>query len=159
MRFSKIITVLLCVPLMTCGALLLTGCGSDKKTEESSKGTESSVPDDVTQDSFEEGDPSETSAQQDSSESDTFTDEELKAMEITDEKLGELTNTDEFKNGDLETRKKLAEDTLNELAKDGYVIKDSMYVSDDMISFSYKGGALGGIQLKGFDPYMNGTKN
>lgn len=157
MNLGKIITTLLCIPLLICGASVLTGCDNGKKTEESSKSTESAVNSDITHDFSEESKSDESSTQQDSLISDGFTDEELNAMDITDEKLRELTNTDEFKNGDLETRKKLAEDTLNELAKDGFVIKDSMSVSDDMISFSYKGGALGGIQLKDFDPYMNGT--
>lgn len=167
MRINKILSITLCSSIVVCGTILFTGCNNGNRTEESlkesavsqsselsSEVTESSTVDDVSI--------AEESGKQDSvvSSSEEFTEEELKAMDETDEKLEALTKTDEYKNGNAEDRKKLAEEALYELAENGFVVKDSIYVSDDMITFTYKGGALGGIQLTELDPYMNdGIKN
>ena len=162
MKAGKILTIAICSVLAVSCAVLFAGCNNSKDSEESSKtltsqnsekteeSTESSKADESSKDD-------ESSKQESSTSSDEFTDEELQAMDITDERISALTMTDEYRNGDTEKRKKLATEVLNKLGEEGFVIKDSIYADDNIVSFTYKGGALGGIQIKEFDPYMNGT--
>ncbi len=162
MKAGKILTIAICSTLAVSCAASFAGCNNSRESEESPKtltsqnsekteeSTESSKADDNSKDD-------ESSKQESSTSSDEFTDEELQAMDITDERISALTMTDEYRNGDIEKRKELATEVLNKLAEEGFVIKDSIYADDNIVSFTYKGGALGGIQIKEFDPYMNDT--
>ena len=76
-------------------------------------------------------------------------------MHKTDERIRELIDSEEFEGADEEHRKELANKLLSELADEGYIIRDSILESDDSISFTYRGGILGGIHIRDFDPYMN----
>ncbi len=168
MKAGKILTIAICSVLAVSCAASFAGCNNSKDSEESSKtltsqnsekteeSTESSKADESSKDE-ESGKDDEAGKQELSDSSDEFTEEELQAMDITDERISALTMTDEYRNGDTEKRKKLATEVLNKLGEEGFVIKDSIYADDNIVSFTYKGGALGGIQIKEFDPYMNGT--
>lgn len=91
-----------------------------------------------------------------------FTDNELADMEAVDNAIAQLTQAEEYENSTIEERTEKALALLNKLADEGtaerphsLIIKESITVSDDTISFSYKSGVLGGVMLKEFDRYMN----
>ena len=100
-----------------------------------------------------------TSAQQSGQSSESSLSEEdkkiLDDMHIAEERMKEVLTSEEYENADEEHKKELAIKLLSELAEEGYIIKESIMENEDSISFSYSGGILGGIQYRGFDPYMN----
>ena len=117
---------------------------ADKKTEESSSAEASQ------------------SIRQSSDESTpALSDKELKDMETVGDVIAERTSQDDYQNGDINKRSEIALALLNDLADKGLIIKESIYYDGNggNISFSYSCGALGGIMLREFDPYMNGIPN
>lgn len=84
-----------------------------------------------------------------------FTDKELDDMSAVDERVKELLDKEEYKSADPEKKSEMAEALLEELADEGLVQKGSICKSDDMISYRYSSGVLGGLMLRGFDPMMN----
>ena len=91
-----------------------------------------------------------------------FTDNELADMEAVDNAISQLVESEEYNNATIDERREKALALLNKLADEGtperscsLIVKESITVSDDTISFSYKSGVLGGVMLKGFDQYMN----
>lgn len=143
-----------------CAVLVLafSGCGEDSsktdKTPQISRqnSAESSVAEPVKEP--DEQLPEEPSSQENS-------DEWLERMAVVDNKLSLVTKSEEYKNGNIETRHRLAENALKELEEQGYVRKGTIYYDGNSnISFTYecsKEGVLGGIMLKEFDPMFNGT--
>ena len=147
-------------------ALMLPGCSTTDKpdskaeryTRQSSievvSGERSGLESDSSADAS--GDPSEQQSEQ-SSES-SLSDEDKKMlddMHKAEQRLEEVLSSDEYKNADEDHKRELANKVLSELVDEGYIIKDSVLEDDQNISFTYRGGILGGISLRGFDPYMN----
>ncbi len=99
----------------------------------------------------------------DSSQEDSDSDEWIKRMAVVEKKISSVTGSEEFSNGDLETRRKLAMDALTELEEQGYVRKGTIYYDGyDSISFIYEcceEGVLGGVMLREFAPDQNGINN
>ena len=76
----------------------------------------------------------------------------LNNMSYVDDKIEELIGTSNYKNMTNNERKTIAKELLSSLKRDGYI---EYYSCDDsMCSFTYKGGALGGIMLEDFNPYL-----
>lgn len=156
-----------------CGALLLafSGCGVDEsKTagvpqlssqpairETSDVLVEESLPNETVEISS----PNEKESSPDTSDENSSDDEWIKRMRVVEDKIASVTQSDEYENGSIETRCQLAMDALKELEEQGYVRKGTIYYDGESnISFIYEcceEGVLGGIMLKNFDPYMNGT--
>ena len=85
-----------------------------------------------------------------------LTDEELRMMSEAERIQREFLEEKDFYNiEDVDRRRELALEIVNKLADEGYYIKESIFAGDDMVSYSYSCGAVGGIKLSGFDPYMN----
>ena len=87
----------------------------------------------------------------------------IERMAVVENKIASVTKTEEYTNGNTETRYKIAMDALKELEEQGYVRRGSIYYDGEAsISFIYEcceEGVLGGIMLRGFDPYMNEIDN
>ncbi len=84
-----------------------------------------------------------------------FTDKELDDMQIVDDAIAEMLNSNDFQKLTLEEKAKFAENRLHELEEQGYIQKGSIQVSDSNISFSYSSGGGGAMMLKPFDPMYN----
>ena len=84
-----------------------------------------------------------------------WTDKELDDRQKVDDATEELMKSDEWKQGNTDTRRKLAVSCLEKLADEGLVIRESIYAGDDMVSWSFPSGGSSGIRLKPFDPRMN----
>ena len=93
--------------------------------------------------------------QPDSSEAEELTDKDIADMEEVDKVISSLVESEDFKNGTLEEKEKLSFEVLDELIEKGFIKKDTVVKSDDLICFEYSCGAGGGIKLKEFDPLMN----
>lgn len=76
-------------------------------------------------------------------------------MEQVDEAISALTDTDDYKQADAETRSAMLVDLLNALAEDGMIEPDSIWLSEDLVTFAYTGGGHGGVKLTPFDPLCN----
>ena len=91
-----------------------------------------------------------------------LTDEALNDMKIVEQAIEALMNNAQYKqSSDTEQTKQLMT-LLNTLSESGtpdapysLIRKDSILDNGDIISFSYRCGALGGVKRKPFDPYMN----
>ena len=73
-------------------------------------------------------------------------------------RIEEMTFSDAYMNGDLETRREMSLDLLHILENNGMIKKGSIEDSGDNISFTFdcsEEGVLGGIMLREFDPIMN----
>lgn len=84
-------------------------------------------------------------------------DDDLENMHTAEERISELTNSQEYKDSNDEQKRSAVEKLLKELENEGLIEKGSIMYDDSqmMFSFQYKGGILGGIMLKEFDPMMN----
>ena len=84
-----------------------------------------------------------------------FTEKELDGQQKVDDAVDALLNSDAWKQADTETRRQLALDCLNDLAEQGLLVPEYTHSSDDMVSYQFPSGVLGGIKLTPFDPRMN----
>lgn len=66
-----------------------------------------------------------------------------------------LCGSEEYLRADTNKKRELAEALLRELEDQGLVEKNSVFSTDDSVSYTYMGGGSGGIMLKDFDPMMN----
>lgn len=84
-------------------------------------------------------------------------DDDLENMHTAEERISELMNSQEYKDSNDEQKRNAVEKLLNELGNEGLIEKGSIIYDDSTknFSFQYKGGILGGIMLKEFDPRMN----
>lgn len=157
------------VPLLLLMGLTLTGCGAQQETASEPAAIAADAPvrdsEPATPDSSDTLIcDSEVEQMQEVNdkiksilEEDTFSAEELAAMEEADAAITRLTDTDEWEQADEAGRKALAEALLYELADRGLVIRESIYVPEDndVVTFTYTGGAGGGIKVMPFDPMLN----
>ncbi len=99
----------------------------------------------------------ETAPPLEAGQAETITQADLDAMEKVDEAIGLLMQTAEWQQSDEAERKALAFALLSDLAERGLVIADSIYVpeNNDVVSFSYIGGAGGSIKVMPFDRNCN----
>ena len=70
-------------------------------------------------------------------------------------KISILCGSEEYENADIDKKRQLALELLKTLEKDGLIESGSIFASDNEISYQYKGGGIGAIMLKDFDPMMN----
>ena len=77
-----------------------------------------------------------------------------------DEALQKNIVCEEFRNADLETRKKMAEDTLNNLENSGTILNDSVIFDEETNTFyyNYTDGAEGAVALESFSSEYIGLK-
>ena len=165
------------VPLLLLMGLTLTGCGAQQEAASEPAAIAADTPvrdsEPATPDSSDTSDftkdytlicDSEVEQMQEVNdkiksilEEDTFSAEELAAMEEADAAIIRLRDTDEWEQADEAGRKALAEALLYELADRGLVIRESIYVPEDndVVTFTYTGGAGGGIKVMPFDPMLN----
>lgn len=87
--------------------------------------------------------------------SESFTEEELRQMELVDQELDAMYTSEEWAMADTNGRRELAAKKLKVLLEQGLLAPDSICVSEDMISFRYACGVCGGIGLTPFDPAYN----
>ena len=87
--------------------------------------------------------------------SEGLTKQELEDMQKVSNAMSERFEQDDYKNATPAERKKIALELLNKLAGQGLIIRESIYADDEMVSFSYSCGVLGGVQLREWDPMMN----
>ena len=86
-------------------------------------------------------------------------DEEIEAwaqnMEDVDSALSKLTDTNDFRQADVDTRRFMVVNLLNDLGDAGMIVKESIHESEDLVTFEYAGGGSGGVKLTPFDPLCN----
>ncbi len=82
-------------------------------------------------------------------------DEWIMNMSKVDNKISILCGSDEYTKADTDKKNKLAIALLTELENEGLIEKGSICSSNDIVSFEYAGGGLGGIMFREFDPMMN----
>lgn len=91
--------------------------------------------------------------------SDTDDDDEwLEKLQMAEDRISELTQSEGFYDKPMDEKKQLTLDLLDKLVEDDLIMRGSIYVNDDMISFRYNcggDGVLGGIKLGPFDDMMN----
>lgn len=78
---------------------------------------------------------------------DTLTSEDAAQMQLADDAVAALTESDEFAELDRSERLRAALDQVNELADSGLILPRSIFVDEEngMVSFEYTCGVLGGI--------------
>lgn len=78
---------------------------------------------------------------------DTLTSEDAAQMQLADDAVTALTESDEFAELDRSERLRAAIDQVNELADSGLILPRSIFVDEEngMVSFEYTCGVLGGI--------------
>ena len=78
---------------------------------------------------------------------DTLTSEDAAQMQLADDAVTALTESDEFAKLDRSERLRAALDQVNELADSGLILPRSIFVDEEngMVSFEYTCGVLGGI--------------
>ncbi|MBR1740196.1 MAG: hypothetical protein IJ737_07875 [Ruminococcus sp.] len=84
-----------------------------------------------------------------------FTDKEFDDMETVDAAIGQLRETEGFGSLATEEKAEKVKALLEELADDGLVVKESIYITDDMVTYTHACGISAGIKLEPFDPRFN----
>lgn len=85
----------------------------------------------------------------------TFTEEELSKDESVDTKIAEITDSEEYRYSSYDERKTAIEQLLTDLKREKY-IKNVYYDKDNqMFTFQYSSGVLGGVMIKEFDSLTN----
>ena len=90
-----------------------------------------------------------------SEQSEGLSEKDLADMEKVGKRLEQFTGSPEYDSMTIEQRLAEGKKVLEELADEGLIIKESIYVYDANISFTYSCGVLGGLMVRGFDPMMN----
>lgn len=76
--------------------------------------------------------------------------EPIRASYDVDARIREVIESDEYISSSILERKAIAEQLLNELSEDG-LIKDIQFSEeDDLFSFEYDDGTLGGVMIRDF---------
>ena len=85
----------------------------------------------------------------------TFTEEELSRDEYVDTEIAEITASEEYKESSYDERKTDIEQLLTQLKREKY-IRNVYYDKDNqMFTFQYSSGVLGGVMIKEFDSLTN----
>lgn len=85
----------------------------------------------------------------------TFTEEEISKDEYVDTKIAEITASEEYKESSYDERKTDIEQLLTQLKREKY-IRNVYYDKDNqMFTFQYSSGVLGGVMIKEFDSLTN----
>lgn len=85
----------------------------------------------------------------------TFTEEEISKDEYVDTKIAEITASEEYKESSYDDRKTTIEQLLTQLKREKY-IRNVYYDKDNqMFTFQYSSGVLGGVMIKEFDSLTN----
>ena len=84
-----------------------------------------------------------------------FTEEEISKDEYVDTKIAEITASEEYKESSYDERKTDIEQLLTQLKREKY-IRNVYYDKDNqMFTFQYSSGVLGGVMIKEFDSLTN----
>lgn len=173
MKKRKLMVFLLCAAFM-----ILAGCNSNTEekeeaaksqitsereisqtvSEEESSETEQSQRAESSAEERGEAEPAELSGSSSEESEEGMTSEELEMMRETETYIQDFVNSKKYQKASLDERRKMTVDFLGTLAEKGLILKESIYESNDMVSFSYSSGALGGVQIREWDPMMNGTE-
>lgn len=85
----------------------------------------------------------------------TFTEEELSRDEYVDTEISKITDNEEYKESSYDERKTDIEQLLTQLKREKY-IRNVYYDKDNqMFTFQYSSGVLGGVMIKEFDSLTN----
>lgn len=85
----------------------------------------------------------------------TFTEEELSRDEYVDTEISKITDSEEYKESSYDERKTDIEQLLTQLKREKY-IRNAYYDKDNqMFTFQYSSGVLGGVMIKEFDSLTN----
>ena len=85
----------------------------------------------------------------------TFTEEELSRDEYVDTEISKITDSEEYKESSYDERKTDIEQLLTQLKREKY-IRNVYYDKDNqMFTFQYSSGVLGGVMIKEFDSLTN----
>ncbi|MEE5992833.1 MAG: hypothetical protein V3G42_06290 [Oscillospiraceae bacterium] len=84
-----------------------------------------------------------------------FTDKELNEMEIVDNAVSEMLNSNDFQKLTTDEKLKFSENRLHELEKQGYILKGSIHPNEDSISFQYSCGIDSAVMLEDFGFRLN----
>lgn len=85
----------------------------------------------------------------------TFTEEEISKDEYVDTKISKITDSEEYKESSYDERKTDIEQLLTQLKREKY-IRNVYYDKDNqMFTFQYSSGVLGGVMIKEFDSLTN----
>lgn len=92
----------------------------------------------------------------------SFTDKELDDMEAVDDAISEFMSSKEYESLSKEDQMAQAEALLRKLASEGtpdrpysLIEADSIFADDDMISFNYACGVMGGVMVSDWDEFIN----
>lgn len=85
----------------------------------------------------------------------TFTEEEISKDEYVDTEISKITDSEEYKESSYDERKTDIEQLLTQLKREKY-IRNVYYDKDNqMFTFQYSSGVLGGVMIKEFDSLTN----
>ena len=85
----------------------------------------------------------------------TFTEEEISKDEYVDTEISKITASEEYKESSYDERKTDIEQLLTQLKREKY-IRNVYYDKDNqMFTFQYSSGVLGGVMIKEFDSLTN----
>ena len=105
---------------------------------------------------YNDGNNSHTSSLLDVHVVEPFSDKEKADMEYVQQAITETLSTLKYSNADINKRADIVLDLLNDMADEGKIIKESICLNDDGISYQYSCGVNGGVMLKDFDDEFNG---
>lgn len=164
MKIKKLMAFALCIALCAASAAVLAGCNNVGQEQHSAVSSQQAEDTENTNNKTADNKQISSASEEESSKEQTESGNEeskddIALMSETEKYLSELTNSDEYKNMDISEKKKKVLALLDELIEKGLVEKGSVTENDDMIGFQYKGGILGGVQLKEWDSDMNNINN
>ena len=84
-----------------------------------------------------------------------FTDKELNDMQVVDDAISEMLNSNDFQKLAINERVQFAEKRLRELESQGFIKQGSIYIDDMNISFEYSCGINGGMMPYQFDERLD----
>ena len=124
------------IMLMIGSMLLLSGCGSAETVSQPSV--------------------SESMVERSEESSDEETDKMLESMHLAEEKKKELTESEKYRNAEKEKKIEMALQFFEGLKNDGLIEHYDYFEGNEMISYTYLNGALGGISFRDFSEKIDG---
>ena len=76
--------------------------------------------------------------------------DEFDKMQLADDKIEELTSSEKYKDASKEERYTLVSDLLESLEAEGSIKNLAYFEEDELFSFQYENGVLGGVSLDDF---------
>ena len=114
---------------------------------EETTATETETTDVETRTEVEEPVTEEETTEAEENEIEPFTEQELDDIEAVDNVIASMVDDASFYALDMSERKKIAEEKLNELLRQGLITKLSYDEEEKLFAFEYKCGILGGMDI------------